>query len=912
MSLPLLATKLYIPPLRPNRVSRPRLLQRLNDGVRPGTRLILISAPAGFGKTTLAVEWVHERGLPAAWLSLDDSDNDPARFWQYIVAAFQAVEPGLGQDLQSALQASQSPLLESLITLLINDLARFAKPALLVMDDFHLIDSEDIQRSVNFFLDHLPPNIYLAILTRADPSLHLAYRRGRGELCEIRAVDLRFTGDEINRFLVDTMKLNLALSDVNVLEDRTEGWIAGLQMAAIAAQGIPDSHSFITAFKGDDRYIADYLIEEVLQQQTEETRQFLLRTSILERLNPALCDSIMGHGKSEAILNELENANLFIVSLDNRRQWFRYHRLFAQLLRKNLSQLLAPEAIHSLYLEASQWHLKQGYPIEAVEYILKSGDFEKAAQAIEKVMPQLFMRSELTTLIRWAELLPKPILAKHPGLCTGLAWAANATNQLELCTRLVGIAEKQAGMTVDKFIELEEDEREQLPPETLGALLELCVQRARISLDLGDLSTFSENYKLILPYLTPEYDTLPYPFNPPSQLRPPMIYMIARVQDFQGDIRSAASGYETAAEAGYAAGNIHIIALALGHLGETLMVLGNLTGAETTFQKALDSAREQGGQMSAFFGVAQVGLGNLAYERNQLTTARQQLEQGLVLGRLWNNWETLMPGYMGLAQCELAQGKFAEALNNLDELKKYEGPEIDFISGFADAWKAQISLRLGMVPEAEKWAIKEGYSLSGELNPTSFEHAMALGRLLISKHEYALAQKFLEKQMVDASSKGLWERWLKFGVLLAIAQGFMDEHEAAMETLESLLAFAQSSGHIRTFVDGGEPMAALLQKFLSNPTYGSFAARLLSEFPASPQIRPQPASQKSYLVEPLSSREIEILGLLATGASNAEIAEKASITLNTTKKHLTSIYGKLGVSNRLQAVERARELHLLE
>jgi LuxR family maltose regulon positive regulatory protein len=912
MSSPLLATKLFIPPLRPNRVSRPRLLQKLNDGVHQGTRLILISAPAGFGKTTLAVEWVQERGLPVAWLSLDDSDNDLTRLWQYIVAAFQLLEPGIGQDLLSALQASQSPSLESLITLLINDLASFAKPLLLVMDDYHLLNVEAIQRSVNFFLDHLPPNIYMAILTRADPPLHLAYRRGRGELCEIRAVDLRFTGDEINHFLVDTMKLNLALSDINALEDRTEGWIAGLQMAAIAAQGLSDSHSFITAFKGDDRYIADYLVEEVLQRQSEETRQFLLRTSILERLNPDLCDSIMGHGGSEAILNQLDSANLFILPLDNRRQWFRYHHLFAQLLRKNLSEALSPEGISALYLNASEWHLEQGYPIEAVEYALKSDDLEKAAQLIERVMPQLFTSSELTTVIHWAEILPKQILAHYPTLCVGLAWAANATNHLELCTMLVGLAEKQAGMTVHEFLELDEDKRKQVPPEILGALLELCVQRARLSLDLGDLSTFSDQYKLILPYLTAEYDSLPFIFNPPSQLRPPMVYMVARVQELQGDIISAASGYKMASEAGQEANNIHIIALSLGHLGELQMVMGNLTDAEATFQNALKIAEEQRGQVSAFFGVAQVGLGNLAYERNQLLSARQQLEQGLVLGRLWNNWETLMPGYLGLAQCYLAQGNPAEAVNKLNELRNYERLNVDLISAYVDAWQAQISLRLEMIAEAENWAHKAGYSLIGELKPASFEHSLILGRLLIAKEEYAHAKKFLEGQMASAASNGLWGLWIKIGVLLALTLSFLNEHNAAMDTLESLLAFAQTSGHIRTFIDEGEPMAALLQEFLTNQKYGSFAAQLLTEFPPQQRINPHPLPQTSYLVEPLSSREIEILQLLSTGASNAEIAEKATITLNTTKKHLTSIYGKLGVSNRLQAVERARQLNLLE
>ena len=919
MTSPLLATKLYLPRQRPNRVSRPHLLDRLRQGLLPGFQLVLVSAPAGFGKTTLAAEWAYSSGLPAAWLSLDEKDNDPLRFWHYLIAALQTLDPTLGQDMAVALDAPTPPPVESLLVYLVNDLIQSQKPLLLLLDDYHQIENGAIHAGINFLLDHNPPNVHIAVLTRADPPLQLARRRARAELVELRAGDLRFTQAETGEFFQNTMLLALGSQDIIALEQRTEGWVAGLQMAAVAMQAQPaDRQTFITAFTGDDRYIADYLVEEVLQHQTPEVQRFLLKTSILERFCAPLCDALdeqtaaalPANGQMEsaaAILDYLDRANLFLVPLDNRREWFRFHHLFAQLLRQRAAQMFVAEEMHAFYMRAARWHQRHDDPVAAVEYALASGDLEMAAGLMEQQVGFLFIRSELTIMQQWAERLPTSVLVHHPSLCVALGWAANATSQLDLCERLIRLVETEAGKTVAEFLDMDDVARRALPAVQLGMLVELTVMRSRMELDHGRLAIL-EKYAQILPYLVAERDQEPYIYNQPWVLRPPMLFMVAMARELQGQASMAVEGFEEAAELAEKLNNIHIVALALGHLGQIQFALGRLRESEATFRRAVAIASRQGVSLSAFFGISYVGLGSLAYERNDLEAAQQALERGIKMGKLWNSWEVQLPGFV--CQIRLALGRedlegARLALTGLNELAR-NVPAV--VSPLAEAWQAQLWLAEGQIARAAAWARAAAADLPGPASGTIVERALGVARVLLVQNKAAQAVEILAAQSDVAEQAGQCSDWLRLDALRAVALDAAGRRDEALAVLSRMLGLVEGEGYLRTVLDEGQSMARLLSAALEKGDNSPLVVRLLAAFPR------QTGADEGLppgLAEMLSPRELEILRLLATDASNTDIASQCYITVNTLKKHTASIYGKLGVSSRLQAVQRARRLKLI-
>ena len=916
---PLLATKLYLPRLRPNRVSRPHLMARLHQGLLPGCQLALISAPAGFGKTTLAAEWAHAGGVPAAWLSLDEKDNDPLRFWHYLIAALQTVDPGLGVDMAVALDGPAPPPVESLLVFLVNDLIQFRKPLLLLLDDYHLIENRAIHEGLNFLLDHNPPDIHIAVLTRADPPLQLARRRARAELVELRAGDLRFTPQETGEFFQQAMRLPLAAQEISALEQRTEGWVAGLQMAAVAMQGLPAAReTFIAAFTGDDRYIADYLVEEVLQHQTAEVQRFLFKMSILERFCASLCDALEeapaspppSTGSAETssdILDYLDRANLFLVPLDNRREWFRFHHLFAQLLRQRAGQVFGADEMHEFYMRAARWHQKHDDPVAAVEYALASGDLEVAAGLMEQVVGFLFIRSELTTMKEWAERLPQAVLARHPALCVALGWAANATGHLDLCENLIRLAESAAGLSVAEFLEMDDSAQHALPGVQLGMLVELTVMRSRMELDHGHLAIL-DKYAQILPYLVAERSHEPYIYNLPWVLRPPMLFMVAMAHEMQGRAADAVGGFEEAAQLAEKLENIHIVALALGHLGQIQFALGRLRESEDTFLRAVEIASQPGEPISAFFGISYAGLGTLAYERNDLDAARQALERAIKMGRLWNSWEAQGPGYSCQIRLALAEGdldRAREALSGLNELAK-NVPAL--VSPLAEAWQAQIWLAEGQISRAAAWARAAAQGLPGPATDSFVERALAVARVWLAQNKATQAAELLSAQSAAAEEAGQCSAWLRLDALRAVALDGSGQRDAALAVLSRVLVQVSEEGYMRTILDEGQPMARLLSAALEKGETRALVVRLLAAFP-----RPSGPEETipNGLAEMLSPRELEILHLLATDASNADIAGKCYITVNTLKKHTASIYGKLGVSTRLQAVQCARQLKLI-
>jgi ATP/maltotriose-dependent transcriptional regulator MalT len=562
----LLRTKLFIPPPRQNLVDRPHLFQKLDGGLAPANRLIMVTAPAGFGKTTLVSEWARGSGLPLGWLNLDEGDSDPIRFLRYLVAAMQNIDASIGKSIQAALYGFQPPDATVVLTEIINDLLLLEGPSLIVLDDYHLIFNVQVHDYVNFLVDHLPQAAHLVIATRADPPLQLARRRGQGTICELRAADLRFSGEEVAAFINRVMGLNLKAEDIAALENRTEGWVASLQMAALSLQDTSDRHAFVTAFSGDNRYIADYLLEEVLHHQPVEFQRFLLQTSILNRLSAGLCDAVTGRQDSQSMINLLERNNLFIMPLDDQRAWFRYHNLFADLLRKRLAQLEGEDAICEMQKRAIAWYAGQKNWLEAINHAFACSDYQLAVDLIERGNQDLYLSGELNALVRFAEMLPAVHIQGNNRLALSLGWAAHATGRPDLCRRMVHIVERNCGLGVDEFVALGEAKSE-FDNLTRSALVEATVMGARLAIDNLEVKRAGRLAELVLPDLDPRYDNLPSLNSPPFALRGPHLYILGLVYKLRGEMNKAEKILQSALEEARWQNNIFIVSLALGQLG---------------------------------------------------------------------------------------------------------------------------------------------------------------------------------------------------------------------------------------------------------------------------------------------------------------------------------------------------------
>ena len=694
-ALSTLSTKLHVPPLRADALQRARLIRRLSDGVREGRTLTLISAPAGFGKTTLIMAWLQQGQSKVAWLSLDDSDNDPIRFWRYVIAALQTIDADQGSSALTMLTAPQMPPLESVVTVLINDLANSANPIILVINDYHVISDPRIHTSLDFFIDHLPSALHVVIATREDPPLSLPRRRARLQLTEVRATDLRFTLAEAADLLNSIMHLGLTNADIAALGQRTEGWAVGLQMAALSLQGRSDQHDFITAFAGDDRYIADYLIEEVIQRQSPAVQDFLLKTSVLPRLNAALCDALLARHDSRLVLADLDRANLFVVPLDNRREWFRYHHLFGDLLHQRLSESIGEADLIGLHQTASVWFEHNGLISEAIEQALIAQDYDRAVRLIEGHIDQFFIHSELQALIDYIGALPPTLLPQHLSLLAMYTWALLATGQYQEATRWVQAIEQAAGESEAAWSRWDD-----LTPQAQAALMESSVMRMRLAIDQGEVDRTLELAHRLLPRLTDDQKRWLYNFS--FGLRPPVMFMQGLAHEFRGEIGAAEAAFRTAVTQG--TGNPHIVAQAGGHLGSVLMQQGHLRAAADAYRQALELAEEMGRYSSPFFGISHAGYGNLLYEWNDLDAALQQLQEGIAQGKSWNSWEALLPGYLSLARVKHAQGDWDGAFAALDEMVALNRGYVPTAPSMAESLRAWLWLRRGHLEAAERWA----------------------------------------------------------------------------------------------------------------------------------------------------------------------------------------------------------------
>jgi len=910
MAEDLIKTKLFAPPSRPNQVKRTALLEKFLEARQIGIQFCLVSAPAGFGKTSLVSDWVRESGLPFAWLTLDEGDNDPLRFCRYVLNALETVDSRIGESMQPALNSIQPPDLRQVIIRVVNDIVSLGIEFILVIEDYHVIEQAAVHESLIFFLNHLPPGMHLVLTTRSDPPLNLALRRGRSQMVEIRAQELRFNSTEASQFLNQTMQLELTNEDIEALNIRTEGWITGLHMAALSLQDEFDRHAFITAFSGDDRFIAEYLIEEVLLHQPVEFQRFLLQTSILDRLSAPLCDAVTGRQDSQAVLNALARTNLFILPLDNRREWFRYHRLFAELLRWRLNQSEGEQAVQKLRQRAVDWLAENGFIKLAVEYAVSFGEFELAARLIIQASGLYFLSNEFNTLLKLGDRIPDDLIQKNIPLSCILAWAANATAQNQKVEQLILGVEEHLGVTIDDFIA--QGDSLHLPAEDKAGLIELGVVKARKNVDNFEFASTFRLADHLLPYLTLERDSEPHAFNLPSNLRGPMLFIRGLAQYLHGDIDLAVQSFQEAALDGKRTKNLHIEVLSLGHLGETQILQGQLRRAQQTFLQAL-AVPSESMQTTPFYGISEAGLGTLAYEWNNLQSAQEYFQKAIELGLLWHSWETLQPAYIGLANLHASQGNWQAAHQALDQLLENTPKNLEVIQSSVDSQRALLNLRQGDLESASRWseAFKPDQPQAQRLTWEKAE--LICARVWIATNQVQKAAAFLDSFLKRVSTSGRNRRIHEALCLQSILLARAHQEQDARRALASALKLAEPEGYLRSYLDEGESMQELLKLAVKQdwlgPTLDAYARRLLSAFEPSLVRKEQPAAG---LPEPLSERELEVLGYIAEGLSNTEIASRLYLSPNTLKAHTQNIYSKLDVHNRLNAVSKAKKLGFIQ
>lgn len=872
--------------MRPTLISRPRLTARLAEG--PTCPLTLIAAPAGFGKTTLLAEWIAQSRHPVAWLSLEAGDNDPARFWTYVIAALQKLQPTLGKDAIALLPSAQPTAFTSLMTALFNETALLPDPFFLVFDDYHVIESEPIHDALTYLLDHAPAQFHLVILTRTDPPLPLSRWRARGELAEIRADDLRFTPDEAAQFLNQTMRLNLSTDDVATLEARTEGWIAALQLAAIALQNPPpgagriDQAVFIRNFSGSHRFVTDYLLDEVFARQSPEVQTFLLNTSVLRRFCAPLCDTVLPFQQSQPILQLLDSANLLVIPLDNERRWYRYHHLFADFLRARLEQSGAD--VRGLHQRAAHW-LEQAELVEdAIWHALAASDFDYAAGLIERVAGDMLRRSfEITQLQQWLQALPENFVMARPRL--GAVYA----RLLFLTHGLFGMPDLEA---IEAHIALVEQAPASATDSNDEAVSELLMVRAEIALERGATQTALELSRQALDALSPDNLFLQ---SVGLQLQG---YICVRL----GQSTVAGEILERAARAGQQAGNLTVTLYALTDLGEVRLRQGQLRNAEAAHRQALDLG---GAAHDPILVGAHLALAQIALERNKLDEALREARRALDLAEKFQSPGQRRQAHLTLARIHAAQNDFDSAhaqLERAEKLAQVEGK--GHVLKRIAAHRAWLALQTGDAASVAEWAAASDLSADAPVPVAREFEARLLARTLAAQGQYATAVQLAQRLLEAALDQERNGDALEALVILASIQARQGKMTEAAVTLDRALSLAEPKGHLRAFADADANLLNPLGALLAQGKHVDHIRALLALLKAE-------APKPEGLFEALSERELEVLRLVAAGFSNPEIATQLVLSVATVKTHLIRIYGKLSVRNRIEAVGRAREHGLL-
>jgi LuxR family maltose regulon positive regulatory protein len=823
-----------------------------------------------------------------AWVSLDEADTNPIHFLAYLVTALQTIESKIGTDVLAAIQSTQPPSVESLLTVLLNEIIALPDKFILVLDDYHAIDSKPVDQVLTFLLEHMPPQMYLVIATREDPQLPLARLRARGQLTELRAADLRFTPVESAEFLNQKMGLNLSPENIIALEARTEGWIAGLQLAALSMQGHQDAASFIQSFTGSHHFVLDYLVDEVLGQQPESIQTFLLRTSILDRMCGSLCDAVLlTHSASgQETLEYLERANLFIVPLDNERRWYRYHHLFGDLLRKRLGK---PKEFAEFNLRASQWHEENGDLGAAFHHAVAAGDFVRAARLAEAAWQGMNESFQSAAWLSWVKKLPDKLIRTRPVLCTQIAQAFTDTGELE--------ASELRLQDAERCLDCSEFANE-AQPKPLPAMIALTrAYNAQVQGDPAATVKYAEQALQLIP--EDDFDR-----------RARAINILEVIHWASGNLESAIRGLSDWMESMTQQGNhVFVVASAIA-VADMLVGLGSLSEAERTYHDALQLAAQYGPKAEHITAHHHLGLSMIYRQRGDDTHAAHHLKRAAELGPQTTLVDWLYRWHVTQAQLKEAAGDLETALALLDEAKRvYIQTLVPDLRPIA-ALKARIHLKQGRPDIAQAWAAERGLSLADEVSYLhEFEH-LTLARLEIAN---PLVNALLARLLQAAEAQKRRGSALDILLVQALAHDAQDNHPQALAALERAMALAEPEGYVRIFVDEGEAMRLLIEKQSRNRDHplSGYTDKLLAAFTQS-VAAPKSAviHQKSDMIEPLSERELEVLKLLRSELSGPEIAGQLIVSLNTFRTHTKNIFNKLGVNNRRAAVQRAEELDL--
>ncbi len=909
---PLLQTKLFTPEWRHGLVSRPRLIERLNQGTK--RKLTLVSAPAGFGKTTLLAEWLAttaDRSQSVGWVSLDSRDNDPTLFWSYVILALKGVRPGLGERASVLLHARETQPIESVLTALINEISATEEEITLVLDDFHVIDAPQIHGAVAHLLDYLPPRMHLIVASRSDPPFPLARLRGRGESTEIRAADLRFTVREATTFFSEVMGLLLSERDVSALESRTEGWIAGLQLAALSMQGRADVSEFINAFAGDDRYIVDYLVEEVLHRQPEHLRNFLLETSLLDRLSGPLCNAVTGRDDCRSLLEALDRTNLFIVPLDDKRHWYRYHHLFADVLRVRFSDE-QPGSSSILHRRAAVWFEANGMLAEAIEHAGAAHEHDMVARLLAANADELIRVGQFASIARWCEALPPEMVRQRPRLALIHASAAMVTEpNLETGRRLAAWAEEAINKIEanGEFDPSRDTDGTIVGFEGLSALKgELLAQKLISGRNLGpdEMALCARQALELLPPRKHETRVIIY-------------QILAGTETAKSNWESARAYYEQGLDEARMSGDPSAVVCVLTCLGELHVEKGKLEDGRRSYEKAIESGSQASITSTGELCRARGLLAEVLLEQGDLAGATNQISLALDLSHLAPLRSPLLQVRSTAAQTSLAAGDRVRAMEHLQWARAFaSGSRKQRFASFVSSIELKIACALGDLETAATVVQERGLSPELKITDGNAEEMLSYGLYLIACADQTGAARVLGAVLRISRDGGRDRLEIQALALLALATELLGEHAFALELLGRATMLGEPGRFRRTFTNEGPVLAKLLAALATSVRGGqgpkaSGSPAYLADLMLGAQSEPQAddvRSEPGNLIEPLTERELEIVRLIVAGKRNQEIADALFISVATVKRHIANAYAKMGVLHRGEAIARFSTLNL--